>query len=232
MSSNGGLAPTAIRPSRRRRRQLGQQAAIKAAVGPRLRQVMEPGEQILAGAYGHTAPLSRRTASAALVASVAFGPLLAGLLQHVTGRASISLLALVSVLGVNVVHLLIFNLGGMRRGVFLAVTDRQLICLTMRDAKPVRRSAASSLILLRSAPPDLPIVRFAVPRTAARLTGGPPGRDASRVTYFGPGARPRGLRITATGIWRQDLDEVVATLLAAGGTVDGYAPAGPLGNPA
>jgi hypothetical protein len=232
MSSDGGLAPAGGQPSRRRRRQLGQQAAIKGAVGPRLRQVMEPGEQILAGAYGHTAPLSRRTAHTALVCWVASGPLLAGLLQHLTGRASISLIALESVFVAGVVPVLVSHFGGLRRGVFLAVTDRQLICLTMRDGKPVRRSPASSLILLQPAPADMPVVRFAVPRTAARLAGGPAGRDTSRVTYFGPGARRSGLRITATGIWRQDLDEVVATLLAAGGTVDGYVPAGPLGSPA
>jgi hypothetical protein len=232
MSGDGGFAPTASPPSRRRRRELRQQAAIKGAVGPRLQQVMEPGEQILAGAYGHTAVLTPRTARAALAAWGASGPLLALLLEHLTGRASTGLITLEAVVSAGIVPVLISQLGRTRRGVFLAVTDRQLICLTMRDGKPVRQSAAGSLILLRPPPADRPVVRFAVPRTAARLTGAPPGRDTSRVTYFGPGARRWGLRITATGIWRQDLDEVVATLLAAGGTVDGYAPAGPLGSPA
>jgi hypothetical protein len=96
-----------------------------------------------------------------------------------------------------------------RRPVFVAVTQRQLICygLAKTSNVPVR--------LLFRAP--LPAVR-----ATSRRWAFPTWRS---IRYDGPGAGERGLRLNVQRPWHLELDEVVAALAAQEASVTGLSPA-------
>jgi hypothetical protein len=196
------------RPPWRRRRQLRQQSATKRSVGPALYRVMEPGEQILAGAFGRVGRLHPWAAWATFV-TWTVGALVTAPFLDLIPRP----LPVTELLGMSVVIVMTPTLTaevGLHRGVFLAVTDRQLICVRMRQGAPVRPRKIGP----RTA------VRFHVPLESVRLRTWPGGERSTSVTYLGPGVRKSGLRVTTTGIWREDLDEVVSALRARAVPVD------------
>jgi hypothetical protein len=170
----------------------------KRHVGPALHGVMEPGERILAGAYAVTGWRWRETCVALGLSGWAV--LTFPLLGHLSPLGSL-LLGLAPILLVP-----LYVLDTTRRRVFVAVTDRQLICVSMKRlfAGRVRFHA--------------PIGSFHIRRTVSR------SRYRS-LTYAGPGAPVTGLRVTATGKWRQDMDEVATALQEAGVLVGGFVPA-------
>lgn len=182
---------------------------MRLRVGPALYQVMAPGEQILAGAYGVTGlrrPWSLVSTAIVLMSNPVFDPAV----DRFTSMHSLAGFVLTMCPAIA----LALEAAYRRRRVFLAVTDRQLICIRM-----------SSLGT------DKPIVR--VPREMVVMRGGPGGRWTSSVTYLGPrvsGGRTRvsgrGTRVGVAGAWRQDLDDLVGILQAAGIPVDGYIPGG------
>ncbi len=177
-------------------RAAGRRSAVKLRVGPALYSVMRPGEQIWAGVLAETEPRWRVRARQVLA------------------------LAVVAVLGAAVLHrawpafaeptlvgaaLGMLGLGSwQRRHVFLAVTDRQVIGIEMKNDGPAR-------------------VLFAAARDSARVSGsvaGLPGGAA--ITYRGPSVPANGMWLLASGRWRHDLDEVVASLRAGGSVVQHY----------
>jgi len=88
--------------------------------------------------------------------------------------------------------------------VFLAVTDRQVIGVEMKHDAPAR-------------------LLFAAARDSARVCGSAAGLPgAAAITYHGPGVRGSGMWLLASGRWRTDLDEVVASLRAGGSVVQHY----------
>jgi hypothetical protein len=190
--------------SRRWRRELGRQATARLEVGPALHAVLAPGEQILAGTFGSTGRWQRQERLA--VAAVYLAAWICGIEVSPSGHPSATLLVPV-ITAPLITSLADAALSARHRKVFLALTNRRLICVRMPFGRMAR-------------------VRFRVPRELARVLGGPRGRRASSVTYFGPGAKARGLRITVAGAWRHDLDDLVAGLQAAGVPVDGYLPGG------
>jgi hypothetical protein len=182
------------RLSLRRRRQAARQAKIRRRVGPALYQVMEPGEQILAGTFGWTGHWGGWDSIGA-AAGLAFGT--AGVPLHLFDVPAGMLLAAFPSLLLN-----------RRRYVFLAVTDRQLICLqTYRSGWPHK-------VLFRTA------------RETVQMRGGPRRRLWRSVRYLGLDTKTQDLRLSAGGAWRQDLDDLVGILQAAGIPVDGYIPGG------
>jgi hypothetical protein len=164
---------------------------IKREVGPALYSVMEPGDQIVAGTW----------------AAAGIGPWL-----DVVAAMLVVAFALVGVklgdgptwatFGVILLPLLRV---GTRRPVFVAVTQRQLICYRLS-----RVTNSPGRLLFCAA---LPAVRV----TSLRRTV--PGWRSIR--YDGPGAGERGLRLNVPGSWRQDLDEVLPALNALGASVSG-----------
>jgi hypothetical protein len=167
---------------------------------------MEPGEQILAGTLGTTGRWQRQERIAALTVGVAewlydapFHPF-----GHPQAGAAFQLAFFLP----PVIGLVHSGTSARHAKIFLALTDRQLIAVRPTTLSRMAR------------------VRFRVPRELARLRGGGRGWRTSSVTYFGPGARARGLRITVARAWRHDLDDLVAGLQAAGIPVDGYVPGG------
>jgi hypothetical protein len=192
--------------SGRRRRELGRQATARLEVGPALHAVLAPGEQILAGTLGSTGRWQRQERLAALV--VVLAEWLYDAPFHPLGRLSAGLPLQLAFLAPMIILLAHSAMSARHHKVFLALTDCQLICVRPTTLGRMAR------------------VRFRVPRELARVRGGPRGRRASSVTYFGPGAKARGLRITVAGAWRHDLDDLVAGLQAAGVPVDGYLPGG------
>jgi hypothetical protein len=151
---------------------------------------MEPGEQIIAGTWAVTGP----TPWLEMLSAVPYALVLA--VAGITTSANLvpfwELVNLASLL-------LLF----MRRPVFVAVTQRQLICyrLSRMNNAPVR--------LLFCAP--LPSTRVTTSASAPRWRS---------IRYDGPGAEGRSLRLNVAGRWRQDLDEVLAALQAQGGSVE------------
>ena len=173
-------------------------STVKRKVGPALYQVMEPGDQIIAGT----------------LAMSGIGPWLEMLF--------IPLALLVVALGVagftdgtppapiwsGMAALLTLVRLATRRPVFVAVTQRQLICYRMSwNYEPVRLSFCA----------PLPTVRVTSLRRPA-----PRWRS---VRYDGPGPEKGSLQLNVFGGWRQDLDEVLVALQAAGARVTGLPPA-------
>jgi hypothetical protein len=168
---------------------------IKREVGPALGKVIEPGDQIVAGTWAMAGPglwldmLGILPFFAAGVAGIT-----AGASPGVWGFLS-ALLSLISVFG--------------RRPVFVAVTERQLICYRLS-----RMTNDPDRLLFRA------------PLLAVRVTcPGGSGPRRTSIRYDGPGAGERGLRLSVTGSWRRDLDEVLAALHARGASVAGLPPA-------
>jgi hypothetical protein len=159
------------------------------------------GRKILAGTCGWTGRLRRWNALIAIAASIAsFVTIPLWPVSHQSSLLSFEAARLLpSVIAV------ILAVPFRHQPVFLAVTDRQLICVRMSGTWPTK-------------------VRFRIPRLAARVQGGPRTVRSRSITYFGPGARDWGLRFTAAGPWRQDLDDLVAVLQAGGTPVNGYVP--------
>jgi hypothetical protein len=168
-------------------------STVKRAVGPALYRVMEPGDQVIAGTWAMTGPtpwLDMLTvlpcvfAVAAITTDVTLEPF-----RELVNLAPLALLL-------------------WRRPVFVAVTQRQVICyrLSRMNNAPVR-------------------LLFCAPLLSTRVTY--LGRSWPRwrsVRYDGPGAEGRSLRLNVAGRWRQDLDEVLAALQAQGGRVEGLSP--------
>lgn len=179
---------------------------VKSRVGPALYQVMEPGDQIMAGTLAITGPSTAWDLLPVL-------PGLAGSAAGAAGLFSSFSFPDVAAAGLGVVpYLLALPLQFWRRPVFVAVTQRQLICYRMS-----RLGNEPSRLL------------FCAPLAGVRMTslsgGMPPWRS---VRYSGPGADGRSLRFNVRGRWREDLNEVLTTLQAGGAAVDGL----PLGRPA
>jgi hypothetical protein len=166
---------------------------IKQRVGPALYQVMEPGEEIMAGllAIEGLPPLLDLIVALPLVTF--------SLASIDTGRSGFGV-------GVGLLgSLLTLATQFLRRPVFMAVTQRQLICyrLSRFGSEPVR-------------------LLFCAPLTAVRLTGG--GHGILRwksVRYSGPGAEGRPWRLNVYGNWREDLGEVMPALQVGGAAVEG-----------
>ena len=183
-------------------------STIKLQVGPALYKIMEPGDQIIAGTSAMTGPgfwLDMLGAVAGVVAAV-IGVRLAGIMTGpipglvVAGAAPGLLSAVVS---------------SCRKPVFVAVTQRQLICYRM--SRMTNRPAR---------------MLFCAPLVAVRVTC--LGRRTPlwrAIRYDGPGAEGRSMRLNVVWLWRHDLDEALAALHARGASVAGLpsAQAAPLG---
>jgi hypothetical protein len=179
---------------------------IRQRVGPALYQVMEPGDEIMAG----------------MLAMAGLPPLLdmiVGLPIATFSLASISTGGDMTGGGIGFAgFLLTLSMQFLRRPVFVAVTQRQLICyrLARIGNEPVR-------------------LLFRAPLTMVRLTGN--SRSALRwrsVRYSGPGAERGSLRLNVYGNWRQDLGEVMTALQLGGAAVEaghGQLPLPPAGHP-
>ncbi|HXW46618.1 MAG TPA: hypothetical protein VEL03_17645 [Streptosporangiaceae bacterium] len=173
-------------------------AETKRYVGPALHGVMEPGERIVAGACAMTGWRWRELCVA--IGLSGWAVLTVPVLGHLS-PVGILLLGLAPILLVP-----FYVLDTTRRRVFIAITDRQLICISLR------RLLAGRVRF------HVPIGSFHIRRTVSR------GRYRS-LTYVGPGAPVSGLRVTATGKSRRDMNDVVSALQAAGVLVDGFVPA-------
>jgi hypothetical protein len=178
---------------------------VKRRVGPALYQVMEPGDQIMAGALAITGP---STAWEVLLTL----PALAG---GVAGAANLSgnfsppqLLGPVLVF---VPLLIAWPLQFWRKPVFIAVTQRQFICYRMS-----RFGNEPSRLL------------FSAPLAAVRVTNlGSRMPNWGSVRYCGPGVDGRSLRLNGSRRWRKDLNEVLVALQVGGAAVDGIPPSRP-----
>jgi len=173
-------------------------AEAKRYVGPALHGVMEPGERIIAGACAMTGWRWRELCVA--IGLSGWAALTVPVLGHLSPLGSL-------LLGVMPILLVPFYvLDTTRRRVFIAITDRQLICVS------VRRLLAGRVRF------HAPIGSFHIRRAVSR-------RRYRSLTYVGPGAPVSGLRVTATGRSRRDMNDVVSTLQAAGVLIDGFVPA-------
>jgi hypothetical protein len=178
---------------------------LKRRLGPALYQVMEPGDHIVAGTLAMTGPSPAWELFLAL-------PVLIGTTAAAEGLfSSFSPPQLLGPVFVFVPFLLALPLQLSRKQVFVAVTQRQLICYGMSKLgnEPSR--------LLFSTP--LASVRM------TRLGGRMPNWRAVR--YSGPGADGSGLRLNVSNRWRRDLNELLAALQAGGAAVDGMPPGPP-----
>jgi hypothetical protein len=178
---------------------------IKRRVGPALYQVMETSDQIMAGALAMTGP------SPAWDLLLAFPALFGGTLAAEGLFSSFGAPQPLGPIFVFVPFLLALPLQLSRKQVFVAVTQRQLICYRMS------RFGNEPSRLLFSTP--LEAVRM------TRLNGRVPNWRAVR--YSGPGADGSGLRLNVSNRWRRDLNEVLAALQAGGAAVDGMPPSRP-----
>jgi hypothetical protein len=206
MTSRAATAPEPDGLSRRDRRQLADQTRTRRRVGPVLYSVMVPGERILAGTLGWTGRwrgLEFAASGAALVlyTALVYPFQLLGSVHRLAGTPARAVLFA----AVYVFVALAFR----HRWVLIALTDQQLICV-------------------RAPGSGRPSVWLRWPRQAIRMRGGPvtPLLRSKSVTLLAPGLRSGGIRINAPGVWRPDLDELVAELQAGGQRVGGYMPGG------
>lgn len=165
-------------------------STVKRTVGPALYRVMEPGDQIIAGTWAQTGPALWLE----MLGGIPFVLMVAGITTSATFQPFAPLFSVVLPL------VLVF----VRKPVFVAVTQRQLICyrLGRMDNAPGR-------------------LLFCAPVSATRVTYlGSSGPRWKAIRYEGPGAEGRSLRLNVGGRWRQDLDEVLAVLPAHGGSVE------------
>jgi hypothetical protein len=167
-------------------------SVIRQQAGPALYQVMEPGDEIMAGLLAKTGlpPLLDSIAVLAPVA-VAFAGIIPGRSMTFIWAGSLPSLATVAI-------------PFLHRPVFVAVTREQLICyqLSRIRNKPVR-------------------LMFRAPLTLVRLTGTSRSVLRWRsVRYSGPGAERRMLRLNVYGAWRADLAGAVTALQVGGAAVE------------
>jgi hypothetical protein len=155
---------------------------------------MAPGEPIVAAVPAATGPPLWQLGLP--LVPLALASIWLGLLQ-LLGNSGTAQLALPASLLLAAGVILVPNLS---RPVFLAVTDRQLICVRLSRVT----SAPVGLI-------------FAVPLAAAGTTSYRPGRWSSSLRCRWPGRRGRGRRLTIAPRWQPELEAVVAALRAAGG---------------
>lgn len=186
------LLPAGGAPDQEREARLAvRRNTIKREVGPALCKVMEPGEQVIAGTWAMAGP-------GPWLDMFGVVPFIAFEVARITAGAGPGAWSFVPSL--VPLALLVW-----RRPMFVAVTERQLICyrLSRMTSEPVR-------------------LLFCAPLLAVRVTS--LGRSAPRsasIRYDGPGAEGRSLRLNVTGRWRQDLDEVLTALHARGASVAG-----------
>jgi hypothetical protein len=178
---------------------------VKRRVGPALYGVMEPGDQIMAGALAMTGPSPAWDGLLAL-------PALVGGIAGAEGLfGSFSPPRLLGSVLVFVPFLTAWPLQLLRKPLFVAVTQRQIICYRMSK--------------LGNEPSRL---LFSAPLAAVRMTllgGRVPNWRAVR--YSGPGADVRGLRFNISRRWRKDLGELLVALQTGGAAVDGIPPTRP-----
>jgi len=187
--------------SRSRRKQQLAVAETKRYVGPVLHGVMEPGERILAGAH---AIIGWAWRDACVAVGLSCWALLVGPIATRSDLSPLGILLLGALAPLLLTPLFLFD--STRRRVFIAVTDRQLICVRYREMSPSR-------------------VRFHVPIGSFQIRRVVSRKKYRSLTYVGPGVPGSGLRVSASGKWRQDMDEVTAALQAAGVLVEGFVPA-------
>ena len=177
-------------------------ARVKQQAGPWLYRVMMPGERIVAGVRAEAAPFQLPVLAirlAALVLALAWTVLatihLIGLLssQQAPGPSPfIPFLALPAALATQLSTWL-------PRPVFIAVTDRQVICyrLSYFDQQPSR-------------------FLFAVPLAGARITRYRQGRWFASLRCEAPeGGKVSRRRLTVHRVWQPDLDALLAALTRA-----------------
>jgi hypothetical protein len=171
---------------------VGSKARTRSRVGPALYSVMEPGDEIEAGAWVRTGPRQSVDMAAALgmLAATVASQLLIRSSGDVHGNAvalfAYGLLPLATIATVLVPFF--------RKQVFVAVTRRQLICYRLTlSGRPKR-------------------LMFAVP-----LPSGPVRCEGWSMAYTGPDGRT--IRFNAAWLWLQDLRAVVAALQASGSSI-------------
>jgi hypothetical protein len=166
---------------------------IKLRVAPALERVVEPGDRVIAGMSAMTGP--------APLLDLAVGlPVIVLSFVGIGARTDV-----IALWGGLASWLLSTALLFSRRPVFIAVTERQLICyrLSRIGSEPTR-------------------LLFCAPLITVSMTS--VGRGALRwrsVRYSGPGAEGPSLRLNVRGRWRRDLDEVLMALHAGGAAVPG-----------
>jgi hypothetical protein len=172
---------------------------VKRRVSDALYQVMEPGDQIIAGALLMTGP------SPVWELLLALPALAGGVAAAANLFGGFSPPQLISPVLVFVPFFVAWPLQLSRKPVFVAVTQRQFICYRMS-----RLGNEPSRLL------------FGAPLAAVRVTSRG-GRVPSwrSLIYSGPEADGRRLRLNGSKRWRNDLNEVLAALQAGGAAVDG-----------
>ncbi len=178
---------------------------VKRRVGPALYEAMEPGDQIISGALAMTGPSPAWELLLVL-------PALAGTVAGAAGLFSnFSPPQLLGPVLAFVPFLFAWPLQLRRKPVFVAVTQRQLICYGMS-----RFGNVPSHLL------------FSAPLETVRVTnlGGRVPIWGS-VKYYGPGVDGRSLRLNASRRWRKDLNEVLVALQVGGAALDGMPPSRP-----
>jgi hypothetical protein len=187
---SGSITATPPLPTSRSDRR---KAMVKRTVGPAIYSVMQPGEQIRAGVLAGTSPPGQAAmvavAVAAGLATVGFGTV--GILGSGWNGIPLPLLAMASVLSSGALAL-------GRKVVFVAVTDRQVICWRLGDAASYRPYR----LVLSTPLTDASIgrARYWRPWHASVVVGSP--AMTSR----------RGLRLDVDKRWFKDLDEVLAAM--------------------
>ena len=178
---------------------------VKRRVGPALYQVMEPGDQIMAGALAIAGPSLSWDMFLTL-------PALAGAVAGAVGLfSSLSPPQMLGPVLVFVPLLFAWPLQFWRKPAFIAVTQRQFICYRMS-----RLGNEPSRLL------------FGAPLAAVRVTNlGSRMPNWGSVKYCGPGVDGRGLRLNGSRRWRKDLNEVLVALQVGGAAVDGIPPSRP-----
>ncbi len=164
-------------------------ARVKQLVGPWLHQVMVPGERMVAGVRAESGPPPPAVLAACLVLGIAGITYGTYELVHGDGAPYPAGLAGPVALALN----------RLNRPVFLAVTDRQVICfrLSAYDRSSVR-------------------LLFAVPLSRARITRYRQGRWRASLRCEAPeGGRSRKRQLTVPRAWQPDLDALLAALTPA-----------------
>ncbi len=168
-------------------------ARVRARVGPGLYSVMEPGDEIVAGAWARTGPPLGVDMALPFVGWLAF--LLTRSWDY--GLAGHGHLAAANALttGLFVLSVALSALPFLRKQVFVAVTRRQLICYRLKYFAGRDR------------------LMFAVPLPAGTVT-----RKGWSMAYTGPDGKP--IRFNAGPRGRRDLREVTAALQTSGTITD------------
>ncbi len=165
-------------------------AQVKQQVSPWLYRVMVPEERIVAGVRAETGPPPTAVLAACLVLAIASMTYGGYELAHGAGVP----------IPIGLAGPALIALGWLNRPVFLAVTDRQVICLRLSAYN------RSSVRLL-----------FAVPLSRARITRYRQGRWRASLRCEAPeGGRSRKRQLTVPGVWQPDLEALIGALTTAG----------------